>query len=1642
MNNGAKPTKLNIKAHTLPYYSASLAQSGVSPVLRIDVSGLLQHKNINLEISIVGKCNGQEFLQQSDFKKECFYVENYNLKNTGVCSFEFPFDCFSFDNVFLESLDHEEMAEIYILVNVDGVSVCEKTHIRLLGASIWQGLELHPDSLRNFMCPDNKIIGDITSKMGDDMFACYNAFDDKKIFSVIEQIYKSIKSCNIIYSRPSFYSASAMQKVRCPDDMFAGSSVLSTPLELALLFSACAAKKGFDTSLLFVSGHTGVVKVMCGIYTVKNECKNALIEDMSLIVDMVKFGELIVVEPSVFAAAQNTSFSLACDSAKTQICQGQLSLECMINMIHGQDADKQKNYSVKQSLSELYASMLKKPVMKMLSGKESGRFTEIPLLTSEFDKFFYNDTDYIKLLPLEHNVNLLDFASLDKNFSSVITAENYGQKFSISERDAMEARFERFKTKITYDDCIVTSLSEEKLHESASNIKFAKNNNKPFAIYGYVKIKDKLTELVSFVPVCLCGIDLQYENSSFKFKQCTKPVVNKLFIRNSMKNAGLNYSSFMKASMPTDRKEIFDLFENILSALAETDDRYSYEIVREIHLISCDMTDFYLWCDIAICKEQILTSNASLGALGKNTEKTVGDSNDVYPILPSFYDELSAVRSNNDIIIDGLYSQPKIDVVSSVVARQVTEGKTSLVVVDDKAQAEYVRRKFVENKMDDSVLIIENHTQVSDISKQISDLLKKYANVPSDNLASYPMDLPVIFDRIVDYQKRINEQHHIGLSLQQAIEFYFEASSDAKGIDDIIISKDVFENIDKTGLDETFESIGTLISCARKLNVASGKDKYSPLSTHAMFRTNPPSRFSEDKKLEIKNAVKKIIPVLSEYRDVFYEVSGIIGIEENDIRTLSNVKALNELYKLILSVREIDIPEDFVKTDIDVFSNKMYNFSAIENRMKAIEFKLSFFNNEIFEDVVSLLPGEKYTDEEKGFFKKFKHRKNGQDTLAQYLKPEYRSAFQQRKLEDVYKLLYEYKSCVLALDNKNALPEDEQSKKLAQIAFEVSKLIDEICACNNSKKSKILSGVFRLITLIPVSPELARKITLARARFAEISSANNSCFEFIQTSLGLDLLNLEFNNGVLSFDGISVYLKSVVDKLYTSDAWMDWLECSNAVKQNFAQFVEYIVLHGAGENVENVFAKSILLPCINKIKNDLFEHNSDERISASKDKYIQLFLKACELSAHNLDVSYSQSVKHCSETNDGEKLLATEFLSVREMLEKRKPLVSKVKPVIIISKDLLTQCLPLSYDFDNVVILDNYENGYSMLPAISFGKRAVVCNMSQITCSSLVSTLKSSGIKTFTVGKFADNKNIYFSTFINNCVCGEKNVYFNTTQNSSVEVVRMNGIFDRTLSRINKTEAELSLSKAVELLSASPDKTVAVTAFTKQQCEYIEKNAYILSRKHTVLMNSLNNNKLVISTLDKLCYEYYDSIVVSACIGPDKNAKIGWDFSDADCYDLSVFPQGLVSISDRAFEKMYIITSLNEKMSGELRKSSQSAYCFNSLCNLLLNGNVPVYTENSTSLNSNSFVASLMNVVNSNSSKFAMCGGKNVFGANLFSMSKDNVVAVFVDNDGILHIHNELMLKDIASKAGFETTTISPIQFANGGLSKIVEAFK
>ncbi len=1627
MINGAKTPKLAIQTSALPMYSNLLFKAGVKPVLKICISGFERNALHDLTVSVVGKCGQKEFLHRQDFVKRSFCAEMYNYKQNNSCVFEIAFDNESIDTLFMSSLSEAQEADIYVMATFGKELVTQRKTIKLLPDGLWQGLDFYPETLGLFVNA-HEGIHEVCSGVSHISYAdCLD--DPSRLPKTVKRVYEVLKQKNIIYTRPTGYSASACQTLKKPSELFSATSALATPLELALAFCACAQGCGFDTSLLFVSSKTGENNVLCGLWTKNSPCENIVCEDMSFICSCIKAGELVVTEPGVFAAAQNTSFSLACESAAQAVLACPSEIVCLVDMARINDVfcSEYKAKDVKTGLFDIYSELSNNPEIKFLAGNDSVRFSEVPLLLCDFDSLFKTIGEKHRLYPLDVNVNISDFAGVDHDFCSVVTVdEKKPDKKSISQT-TREKKLEAFKKRIANAGGITTAVREERMYDVLAKMAFSKSSAKSYVILGYVRITDKLTQKVKFVPMSAVPVNVIPQGGVYYLSNVSHPIVNKVFVKNSLQKAGIAFEGFMKSAMPLDKEGIISLFTEVCAKLSETDDRYSYGITKEAHIVYMDLSQYFLWNDLSAFKNRITQSKAAKYVFEGNADDKKNESQQSFPVstLVSDSESMRAVANEKNRIIEGKFTDKKLKVVSATAKKAVTQGKTVLITAPDSITANYTAQFLRNDGFGDGILLFDASTDAHSLSDSLISAIDKCSDTAQTALAQIPDDLYNAANELAVYENAYNKKHRIGTSLNKVLMSYLDASA-PQDIPELSVEQSVFANAKENILEELFVKAQRLIAEARRLCKASGLPEYTPINTHPLYNTKPEMEFSQKDEQRVRTLCTNITSVISEYRDTFLDASEITGLEFGHLKTLDSLCALNELYRLALSARDVDVPEVFRKSDIENFSSTVRTVSAIKQRCEAIKFRLPFFDAELFEDIENVLSGNRYEEDEKGFLKKFLHRKNDEDKLIQYVRAENIPALRQKPLEETYVLLYEYKELVKKLSTYNT-NDFGFSKELAELAIKAGQLLDRITLDN---RNIMLARFFKLVSVIPTDPVLARKITVARAHLAEIFSEGEFSLKELETLLGADFEKMLFENGILSFDGISSFISGAVSSLDVTQNWLTMLEAFEDVQNTLASFAQYIKTHGADSNVDRLFARSLLLPAIKCIKNEFLSGDTLSKTAIAKEKYVSLLYKTADICQRNFEASYSQSVLHQSKTARRESLEVKSNLSAKEYYARHRSIVSKVKPCIVISADMLSELLSEEGTFDLSIVLDRRDSTYRGLPALCFGKSFVAVNMSASEKSSLLYRLEMGGTPVYNTDKIADGVNQKLFSYINSKVLAGKSAGVKYDLQSDAEVVRVNGSYDRML-RINKAQAEHAIIKACELLSQYKDR-VAVCCFTNEMSSYCHKNAFALSKSNRFLQQALEYNMIEFCTPDTLCVSGCKTAVVCACVNPDKIYNRAYDYGKAHTNAKTPLGEAYSTVCASAFKKVCFITGVNNADERYNRCVNASYLEMCDFADFLEGTRIPAVLSDAKD---KTFTPALLAACGKELG-FAEGNGREISGASLVSREQQDKLCIFADLDDGQSMHDELVAKHFASEI-CQTMTLPVCAVSDIGLKQL-----
>ena len=368
MTNGYSNLKPSISVEASPIYSASIASSGVSPVISVIISELPE-KEFDLSVSIVGKSAGTIFIQtgERNFERTC--TDTYDRQGKNRLIIRFEQGDFEINREYLYNIESAQIASLTAKATIGGKEYQAETEIKLAPAYEWQGIEYHPESLASYICSAKSGVAELAAP----------AREIQEREQKLRALVKNIRAKNIICAARDSYSPERRQSIKSHDVLFARGTVVATPMELAVLFCACAENLDLLPVLVFSTNMTGNVSMFCGVRSSRCSVTSAVFESLSALRGAIQKGEIALFDPALLASAQNMDPVMACQLA------GEYFQKRTTRLVLGIDIENSRLSGVsplyaekngltkttvtpKDTLGKIYANLSENRILDMLAG--------------------------------------------------------------------------------------------------------------------------------------------------------------------------------------------------------------------------------------------------------------------------------------------------------------------------------------------------------------------------------------------------------------------------------------------------------------------------------------------------------------------------------------------------------------------------------------------------------------------------------------------------------------------------------------------------------------------------------------------------------------------------------------------------------------------------------------------------------------------------------------------------------------------------------------------------------------------------------------------------------------------------------------------------------------------------------------------------------------------------------------------------------------------------------------------------------------------------------------------------------------------------------------------------------------------------
>ena len=1509
MSNGYTNLNPGIIAEGPDFYSSSFYAAKVSPVSSLTVTGLSSGKlSLSVNISCIHKGN---VVFECDKKYLPLHSALYDEESSRLL-IRFALSDFSVNSEYLYSLEHSAEASVISTVSINGTVYEVKSQIILAACDEFAGIEAHPETLSAFISPDSNVVSAITS--GWPVYDVWTPFDE--VLKTTGKIIDSIRSMNIICVKKDGYSPEKRQRIT-PVDMLSGkSSVVATSLELAVLFCSVAEKCGLDSIIVFIKNSLGIVSVYCGA-KVKGNNPYILSESITAIRKALDDGELLMFEPAVLSSAQVLDITHASHLASEVMHKAGTDMilsvgigNCYRSMISS-DSVKGTGSDARKVLGEIYSGISDRKVFRMLSGDYSA-YDVVPLIG-----FSGNGEENITVRPMEISEKISDFRDVSDNFASFAFKDLKKKEYNQTERVHIAESYSEFKTRISAKKYVTAGLYEKVFHEHISRICYgAVNSSRKYLICGFMRMTDVKDMETRYFPLAFqeveTGCDYDYWFSVKKYG----------FVLNTFFASMLSADS--KVSSAIDSKEkAFAFFENLAEKVRMSGDYSDVSVIYEYALTNVDLSDAVLWNDINKNGKKMLANAefSNILAGNRNDRENKGDIKFTFPRFVPYCVQKTLVSDGNTII-DGTGIKEKSDIAVNKAVYTVSKGNKVLVTSYNHGFNDEIYRELENEGLTELMLRLDNGITTKELIALITQRMDDVSDTSVNPVSGILTDYDKANDRLSDYGKAMSVQDPVlGITVPDGILSFYRAcdSENGKNVNVLDVGENAFKDLTQHKFNVLFERAEKLVDTASKALQACGASETLPLKHHALYPVKHKCILSEDEMSAIFESISKINSIISDYRETFYDISPFIGIDIADIKNLAGLHALNELYMLVISARELDIPEGLTGADITSFASDANILKSDIARAEAIEYRLKFFGKEIFEDVDALLSGYSHTDPGRGnFIKKFLVKKNNKDILMQYVPDENKNEFNQHDVGELYKLLEEYRQIKARTNIMDSFLGKENSVKLAELIKTAEGLFSviypDIEADDGIMADKI--GKFcNFVNCVSHDAALSKKLTYARAKFAIVYSENDSLLGVLSEKLHSDFSVLEFNAGILDYQGIGAYLKELEKNLPALEYWNSYLSAKVNADEYMPEFSKYIEEFGVKANTDRVFAASLILPTVEYLadKYDIIKHKKN--YDSIKEKYGELYNKASKLSSVNAVISYRQRIKHYFETENLSGMENDAEMTLDSFVNKYKKTVFAVFPIVF------ADVLSIGNMFGSEIVADVLVAGaFSgtenlLISASSVAKQLFVAKYNSEP-DWYTQKLCANGAQCIDASYSMHGTDRALGSLI-----GVSSYYSYGFDNASMGLITVNGTMRRVSDASNPSEAETCVTKASEIY-AKTGKSVAIFALTHGQTAFIKHLIDIEMQNDKYLAAAVENGAVKVFGPGDICFKKFDVALISVGAATDKNGNVGWSYGLGRRFSEAY---AFVNAFSCIKEKTVIVCSLSVKELSKLRKCSGEA---------------------------------------------------------------------------------------------------------------------
>lgn len=1497
MTNGYGNRKPNMTLQTEPNFSAAMAAAGLVPLVSVTLSELPE-ASFDLALEVTGVCDREVFVS---FPRRAFHAFDTSFcgESRKTAVIRFRADELSLDRAFLMDLQTKKTAKLCVKASVGRHELTAEAELELFPSDEWMGLERYPETLAAFVCPT--------------LSCMEEAIKEKKPLSVyattaerintLRELVSTLRAQSLVCAARDSYAPERRQRIKHPASFCTPQATSATPMELALLFSSFAERSSLAPIFVFASNMSGVTSLFCGIRA-PHAARGAVSESLSALRQNLSDGAYIVFDPAILSSAQSIDVMLAASEAQGYLTKASTSLLAVLDVAEAREngvtplfADRvrevsEKKANAREALAEVYRSLADSTALKICGGSYK-ELDVLPFVGFSPDELPPCKTE-ITVGPMEISEKPARFAALADDFAAFALKDERRVAYNKAELEQNTAAYEAFRRRIALKPYTVVGVYEKSFHERASRMTFGSaSEHTLWLIPGFLRLCKRESGETRYLPLGFVSAHMRRDYEYSFVCEHDEVLINPFA------------ASFFGLSEERYAPSPAALLQKLRAGATVEDESFSeIRIIAETALIDASLSELMLYDRIAESGARILESaNLSAFLTGVfDTQKLPASYELLYPRFASQV-EKQALSYDGNIAFSSAFSEESTDFSVNMLFRTLSDGKTAFVASEDPSYLNALKAALDREGLSEAVLSIDEHSTADELCDAVRRRVDSLQTVERSAAAPHaPSELDEAIACLKKYEKALTEPDAVfEASVLELIEAFDRANAGNDISSLLPVEPKAFQPLNAQTFDALFENAERLVKTARETLSQVSLSAHTPLAAHPLAALKPNGMPTEAALSEASELIARILPTLSEYREVFLDIAEPLGFDLHDMQTSDSLYHLNELYRTLISAREYDIsiPADTVEPS--TLADETLRRQKAKDRMENLAYRLRFFSPELFEDADALLAGcAEEKKSENGFIRKFWVKKNHKDVLLQYVTSENRAEFAKHPIDELYRLLNEYCSLRRFLGDGGA---KEENDTLAGVVAALRRTLMQLYPFETDATAfdRRISKLLAFVTRLTHDAELSRRLTFARAHFAQVYTENDCMLRRLGELLGIDFASLRFENGALDYDGLSAYLKRLEENLPALESRMHYLDAERAAEPMLASFVRLLREEGLSEETDRRMAASLLYPaCLELIeKKGLLKKYAN--VSRVKDKYASLCEKYVRIATETALEAHRQRVKHFCETDSFVSAMENDrALSVRAFLKKYNAALLRVFPLIL--TDTPTLCTAVGKQTADTLLLETTHSSLLDLAALATASRTVLISgicRSEALFTRFVRAGALSVCAAYHTTPVVRGASLLADGTV--CLTGADEA------SPKLSLITVNGAMRRYGDLANPVEAEDCVSRALSL-AADGTKTV-IFAFTHGQCAYLRHLLCLTAENDKTARERILSGTVVVRNAFETCYEAYDNAVFSFGAAAD-----GDSLCKAFCAaSLKEFRKAVCTSLGCVRKRAFFVTSLSER---------------------------------------------------------------------------------------------------------------------------------